>query len=159
MGVFRPLNKFWITLNGLSMSPLLKDQDEIHIAPVKSEELKIGDVLLFFDQHDRALTLHRLIELPMKTKGDFSLYAEENSVDSCLGKAIGFSRDQFYRELPGNNSLFTSWYLFMSKLRMKGGYRSKVAHLLLLISAKVFELCSAKTMSDHSEEQRVADLL
>lgn len=150
--------KFWVKYNGLSMSPLLKDQDVVLISALNKEDMKCGDILLFLDQTTKELTLHRLIDFPFQTKGDISLYAEMNPLDSCLGKAIGFKRGLFYRNLPSQNSIYNESYLCFSKLRMKGAIYRKLAHLFLLILTKLFEFCNEKTTLDHNEELLLTDL-
>jgi hypothetical protein len=152
------MNKFWIELNGKSMSPLLRHQDTVLIEPASIESLKYGDIILYFDQSCKELTLHRLIGFPMKTKGDLSLIAEFPLFDSSFGKAIGFKREKFYRKLPLQNSIFTTLYLIFSKLRMKGFFQRKVARVFLLILTITFELCSEKTKLDHRQEQLLTDL-
>ena len=152
------MNKFLIKLNGLSMTPLLCDQDEIQIESLNISDLKYGDIVLFLDQSSKKLTIHRLIDFPLKTKGDFSLLAEENSIDSCLGKATGIRRGNVYWDLPCSNSLFNTLFLFLSEMRMKGYFLRKLALALMIILTKVFVFCSDKTISNHNEVPTLNDL-
>lgn len=136
------MKKFWTTLNGHSMSPLLRDLDKVLIEPVAPSALKCGDIVLFLDLDSRELTLHRLISSSFDTKGDYSLYLEANSQDAFIGKAIGFSRDDFYRELPAHGSFFNKCFIFLSKLRMRGLFLRRISRLLQIILTKVFEFCT-----------------
>ncbi|RPJ74720.1 MAG: hypothetical protein EHM20_10145 [Alphaproteobacteria bacterium] len=151
------MNKYWIKFNGQSMSPLLRDNDEILIEPVGDEALKIGDVILFLDQSSKELTLHRLMALPLTTKGDFSLSSEVNPLNSHLGKALGFKRQGIYRALPGAESLFGKLFLYFSKQRAKGFFKRKMALVALVILTKTFEVCSEKTNSNHNEVPHLND--
>ena len=65
-----------IQVSGNSMQPFLKGGEIVEIAPLDAEYPKIGDIVLFRDQHGNPL-LHRLIRrryhngvLHLQTKGD-----------------------------------------------------------------------------------------
>lgn len=74
--------------------------DEVLIKSCALDEVCIGEVALFIDQNSKELTLHRLIESPLRTKGDNSYFFENNLIESFLGKAILIkTNDQFY-EIP-----------------------------------------------------------
>lgn len=152
------MKRFWINLKGKSMSPLLRENDQILIESTEIENLKCGEVILYFDPLSNELTLHRLIEIPLKTKGDLNLASENISRDSYFGRAIGFKRDLYYRTLPSRESVLNNLFLFCSKLRTKGFIQRKIAHLLLIIIARVFLSCSEKTRLSHSEELALTDL-
>ena len=151
------MKKFWINHKGLSMSPLLLEGDIILIEQKVPGDFSRGEIILFMDQTSKELTLHRLIEKPFRTKGDLSLCAETNSIDSYFGKAIGYKRGNFYKQLPDNNSFFCRFYLNFSKLRMNGFIMRKLGRVGLIILTKVFESCSEKTMLNHNEEQKLTD--
>jgi signal peptidase I len=138
---------FWIKLNGNSMSPLLHDQDNIFIAFVSYDQIKIGDIVLFKDHAIGELTLHRIIDFPFKTKGDFSLLHEENSIEFLLGKAMGFSRDKKYRSLDKFNNLFT----LFSKLRNENYFVRKIGLIGLHFMTIIFEFYSAIAKIDRSK--------
>lgn len=151
------MKNYWITLKGQSMSPLLHDLDQVLITPIILENLKCGDIVLFIDQSSKELTLHRLINFPFCTKGDFSLCFENNPSESFLGKAIGFRRDNIYRVFPSHGSLMNRCYMFFSIYRMKGFFLRKWAYVFLVILTMVFEFCSEKTKLDHNKEQMLID--
>ena len=142
--------KFWIRLNGQSMSPLLLDQDEILIEPTTFEKIKCGDIVLFKDAASTELTVHRLVAFPFYTKGDYSLIGETNHVGCFLGLAIGYKRGDQFRKISEHSNLF----LFFSKLRMKNYVVRKVGLMGLIVLATFFEFYSAKTKSDHTKVPR-----
>jgi hypothetical protein len=152
------MNEYWINYVGPSMSPLLQTNDQVLIEPIEATQLQCGDIILFLDQSSRELTLHRLIELPLQTKGDFSLGSEYVATDSILGRAIGFERLDYFRKFPIHNSKFNKLYLFLSKKRMEGRASRRMALVMLFILTKVFELCSDKTKLNHNKEQFLTDL-
>lgn len=147
------MNKFWIDLKGKSMSPLLLENDRILIESIAVEAVSVGDILLFIDQQSKEITLHRLIELPNKTKGDLSLLVEVFDPSTFLGKAVGFMRRDIYQSLPIDGSYFNLIFLKMSKLRMKGFFIRKMAYVMLLIFARFFLFYNGKTKLNHNEEQ------
>jgi signal peptidase I len=151
LGNFRPMNEklesFWIKLNGQSMTPMLLDQDLICIAPIRFDELKLGDIVLFKDQQSNELTIHRFINYPFTTKGDFSCVCEINPPNCLLGRAIAYRRADIVRNLIAFNNIF----LFFSKLRMSNYVIRKIGLIGLIISTFVFELYNAKTKSDHTK--------
>lgn len=140
--------KFWITLNGQSMSPLLQQQDEILIEPISLEKIKLGDIILFQDKESSELTIHRLIAFPFTTKGDFSLMSEENCSDCYLGRAVGFKRKDRFRELSYNQKAF----LTCSILRMSNFIMRKVGLFGLIYLTTFFEFYNAISKSDHTKE-------
>lgn len=152
------MKKFWINHKGLSMSPLLKDGDKILIDQNAIEDLKCGDIILFLDQSSKELTLHRLIDFPLKTKGDLNLCAEMNPLESCLGKAVGYRRNELYKTLPIADSTMSKCYLYLSKLRLKGFFLRKSSRYLLFVVTFIFEFYSEKTKLDHNEEHLLNDL-
>lgn len=152
------MNHFWIKLNGESMGPLLLDADEVVIEEVPFSSAKRGDVVLFLDQKSRELTLHRLIDFPFITKGDFSWCAEENPKEAFIGKAIGFSRHGAYRKLPASGSIMGLFTLTLSRHRMRGFVGRKMALIGLIFLSKIYAICSDKTRVDHSEELNLGDL-
>lgn len=141
---------FWIKLNGNSMMPLLSDQDDVLIRPI-GQDISPGDIILFQDSSSKELTLHRLIEKPFRTKGDFSLCSEINTIESCLGTAIAYRRNNSYRLLPSSNSFFAKTFTKACKLRLKGCFLRKLARVILVILTMLFEIYSEKTKSSHSE--------
>lgn len=152
------MKKYWIPLSGHSMGPFLKNADNILIEQVLIESLDRGDIILFLDQQSKELTLHRLVQFPLKTKGDFSLSFEDNPQGNFIGKAIGYNRDGHYRQLPGSGFRFNKIVLYFSKKRTKGYFVRKYAFTCLFILAKVFEFCSGKARICHNEEQSLSDL-
>ena len=122
-------NQFWIKLCGHSMSPILKDQDNIFIKPIKPDELNIGDVILFIDQESRELTLHRLIGFPLITKGDYSLIYESNPIENLIGKALAFEREACLYPVLNSRLL-----LACSKLRLS----NKAGRFLGLIGFLIY---------------------
>jgi len=133
--------KFWINLSGNSMFPVLRDQDQVLIDPVPYEKLFLGDVILIRDFYSSELVIHRLIEFPMKTKGDFSLVCETNPPDAYLGRACGYLRSDIIKDLPNYHGL----YLFFSKMRMSNYFTRKIALLGLLLTTVFWKFYSAKT--------------
>jgi signal peptidase I len=141
------LDSFWIKLNGQSMSPLLQDQDLICINPIRYDELKLGDIVLFKDQQSNELTIHRFVNYPFTTKGDFSCVGETNLPNCLLGCAVAYRRTDIVRNLTAFNSL----YCFFSKLRMSNYVIRKIGLIGLIILTNVLELYNAKTKSDHTK--------
>ncbi len=158
MGVVGSMKKFWINYLGQSMSPLLQDDDQILIESINPDQLNYGDVVLFLDQQSRELTLHRLIEFPLQTKGDFSLAYEANANEALLGRAIGFERKDYFRKFPASHSRFTKVFLLLSKLRMQGRTSRRIALGMLFILTKIFQFYSDKTKLNYNKEQFLADL-
>lgn len=152
------MKNFWIPYNGKSMSPLLKDRDQILIESVTLSELKQGDIILFLDKESHELTLHRIIELPFQTKGDFSLLLDSDSREGFLGRALGYERKYFYRKFPEHHSLFQKYFVLFSKGRMKGFFTRKLSLIQLMLLTSVFELLCEKTRSDRNREQLINDL-
>lgn len=136
---------------------MLRENDQILIESNDIENLKCGEIILYFDPLSNELTLHRLMEFPLKTKGDLNFASENISRDSYFGRAIGYKRDLYYRALPSSESLFNRLFLFCSTLRAKGFFQQKIAHLLLIIVARVFLSYSEKTRLSHSEELELTD--
>lgn len=140
------------------MSPLILANDEILIQEIQKADLFVGNIVLFLDQGSKELTLHRLINKPFTTKGDYSLLSETNPEENILGLAIGYRRGNFYRELPLQNSLFSKFYLMFSRMRVKEHWGNKLAKLILIFLTKYFEFYNGKTKLDHSEMQKLSDL-
>lgn len=132
---------FLIKLNGKSMAPLLHEQDEVIIKPISIDQIKCGDIVLFKDESSGELIVHRLIEFPFKTKGDYSITFEKNKVDSFLGLAVGVVRGDHTIAIPVKQKHF----LFFSKLRLGNYFTRKVGLIGLIISATFFEFYNAKT--------------
>lgn len=136
--------KFWIRFNGYSMSPLLHDYDELLIEPLDLNQVSCGEIVLFKDFNSQELTVHRLMELPFKTKGDFSLQYEENPSYTYIGRVIAFRRSDVYFQLS-QNRLLQKMFLFFSKMRTQNKLIRKIGLAGLFILVKTFSVYSAKT--------------
>lgn len=141
------IEKFWIKLNGQSMYPLLHDQDEILIAQVERDELELGDIVLFKDQGSKELTVHRFIEKPFITKGDYSLASESNPQETLLGVAVAYKRSDVVRNLSGFKKIF----VFFSKLRMSNYLMRKIGLLGLFILTILLGFYNAISKLDHTK--------
>lgn len=146
-------NFFWTTLNGHSMYPSLHDQDEILIQSIKMHELVLGDIVLFIDKDSRELTLHRLVDFPLKTKGDFSHICENNSEDFILGKGICYKRGLSTFAITNNK-----WVLVFSRMRLKNRIFRYVGLMGLFLISYFSRLYSAKTKLDHNKMPQEDDL-
>ena len=107
------------------MSPLLHDGDDILITVEGIDSLRSADIVLFYDQTSRELTLHRYIDDRLTTKGDFSCVSEVNSRDSVLGKAVGYKRKNIYKALPKSGSWIGRLFLLLSLMRLRGYFFRK----------------------------------
>ena len=87
------------------MSPTILSGDEVLIKSCSIDDVRIGEVTLFIDQNSKELTLHRLIELPLQTKGDNSYFFENNLIESFLGKAILIKKNNQFYEIPTSQKI------------------------------------------------------
>lgn len=89
-----------INPEGISMLPLIKaGRDSVYINSITFEEVKIGDIVLYRNEH-HILVLHRLIKktpTAFYTVGDNQLLsAGPYNRDALLGKMIGMERKDKY---------------------------------------------------------------
>jgi hypothetical protein len=153
------MKKFWIKLNGRSMSPLILDQDNILIVPfAPGDEIKCGDIVLLFESLTQQLVLHRYIDKLITTKGDFSICSEKTSPEICLGRAVAFQRENRFCSLTTSESFITQLFIFFSRLRMRGLFVRKFALVGLITLTKGHEFYNDKTSLSHSEVLCLADL-
>lgn len=158
MGVFRSMKCFWIKLSGHSMTPLLQSGDDILIAVQDPNDLRPADIVLFYDQTSKELTLHRFIGETLTTKGDFSCVLEVNPRESLLGKAIGYKRNNIYKKLPKSGSWIGRLFLLLSLMRMRGYFVRKYALLGLMVLTKFPVFDNDKTSLNHTEVPATYDL-
>ncbi len=101
------------TVTGTSMSPFLEEGDVVTLAPVKPEELKIGDLALV-RRSSGSLTLHRLVRkkrqpLRLLFKGDALTDADEPvTPDRVRGRVIEIQRAEKRLSLQGPLSTFVN---------------------------------------------------
>ena len=77
---------------GASMRPLFWPGDRFHIAPARSNQLRVGDIALV--ELGEQLAAHRVISVsPLVTRGD-SLLVDDGVVapEAVLGQVIAFTR-------------------------------------------------------------------
>ncbi len=151
------MKSFWIKLDGDSMSPLIEHGDEIFIQNVVAGEVLAGDIVYFKDQATGELTLHRLIELPMVTKGDYSILSESNSSNVLIGKATKVKSGKLICVLPSANSIWMKAFLRLSLLR-KNKIVSKLSRAIMIAMSYIFWRYNGKPTTGHSEKQLSCDL-
>lgn len=151
------MKSFWIKLQGDSMSPLIKNGDEVLIRNIAKNEVVPGDVVYFKNQDTKELTLHRLIELPMVTKGDYSILSESNSSNVLIGKATKVKSGKLICALPSANSLWMRAFLGLSLLR-KNKFVRKPSRAIMIAMSCIFWRYNGKPTTGHSEKQLSCDL-
>lgn len=128
--------QYWIDHVGLSMSPIIREGDQVLICPCTQDNVDEGDIILFGSKNNSELTLHRLLEKnPLLTKGDFSLAADEKTEIIILGKVKSVKRNNRVYFLK-NGRITTKILIALSKLRMGNFLTRKIArvfqHILCL---------------------------
>ena len=120
-----------VPFHGISMWPVLKDGDSL-LYSENTENLALGDVLLFRDPVNSEFVAHRLIELePITTKGDWSRHSEEIPRENVFGKVIGFNRNELTFLLntePKANQLV----IMLSKSLIKGNWFTRQLSRIVL---------------------------
>ncbi len=88
-----------IAVNGTSMHPTLQFGWRAYLAPVRGEELKIGDIAVF--RGERYLTIHRLVwkeragcAARLVFRGDYNRARERVDPSAVIGRVVAF-------EVPG----------------------------------------------------------
>jgi len=66
---------FRFCAKGFSMSPFVKDEDMITVAPVKKFPVRLGDIVAFVHPETKRLVVHRTI----KKKGDYFVIRGDNA--------------------------------------------------------------------------------
>lgn len=117
------MNSFWITFNGKSMHPFLRDEDELFVTEASS--WKTGDIVLYKDRASGELTVHRIISDNLQTKGDFSLCLDGNTPEDFLGKVMAVKRKGVVFKLQLSETQ-GSVLAFFSRLRLKGWWLRKI---------------------------------
>ena len=142
------LTPFWIPVKGNSMYPLIVDQDSVLIVPILAEAISLGDILLFKNHDTNELTLHRLIDFPLITKGDYSLLTESNQPVNLLGKAIECNHHNNFFNLSALKKTFC--YLSAKRNGEKSKIERSLALVGLMIFSSVLKFYNAKTTSSHT---------
>ncbi len=129
------LQNKWFKSFGMSMLPILHDQDIVHIIPIATSKIKIDDIVLY--HFDQGYITHRVIYTNPKknwllTKGDNNLLPDKKvsssrilgSVDSIHRKGDTIQLNDYY--------LFQSTYYFEEiKLVKKELDKNDIEHLFL----------------------------
>ena len=77
-----------VVIHGNSMSPALKDGDEINFDSYKKQNIKIGDILVV--NHPYSLN-KKIVKRVSKIKGDSLYFLEgDNSYESSDSKTFGY---------------------------------------------------------------------
>lgn len=93
------VNTLRLTVNGISMCPLILPGDIVVISA--SKEYKPSDILLY-PYKNEGLLLHRLLKVNERLfcKGDNAFRMEDISIDDVIGKVIGLQRNGKTLPLP-----------------------------------------------------------
>ncbi len=83
---------------GHSMHPQIRDGDEVQIAPLPEDDVRVGDILLYRSQLE-TVVVHRVIgvrtvegQVYFRLKGDLALHVENVPSAAVLGKVIRIER-------------------------------------------------------------------
>lgn len=115
-----------VTVQGISMDPVLKENDKVII--VRCESYDIGDVIVF-DYDEPFLVVHRIL---MKTsnqylcKGDNTFRLEQISKKKVLGKVKSIIRDNSMVSIPIVDEIFISRSLDVYREYKKNSFNNEL---------------------------------
>jgi hypothetical protein len=122
-----PMDEFTLKINGHSMSPLIKEGDELFLTT--KYQLKNSDIILFKDRNGEYIT-HRVIDLENSiSKGDFSTCSERFKKEEVLGVVESFKRRERIKKLDG--FFLNQIFLYLSKNRLKNKVVSRLSLYLM----------------------------
>jgi signal peptidase I len=71
LGIYVPYTMILLAIQGISMAPGLKPGDVLMVDPgISKETLRVGDVAVFRNATNGNAIAHRVVSLPLMTKGD-----------------------------------------------------------------------------------------
>jgi len=94
-----------VAVRGDSMTPLLKDGDEVKVATVFRNELRRGDLILFVREGE--LTVHRFLtgkDERFLEKGDAQARGNWHSWPEKMGRVVGIRRAGGWEDLSTDNA-------------------------------------------------------
>ncbi|MGE4357158.1 MAG: signal peptidase I [Candidatus Omnitrophota bacterium] len=114
----------WAQTQGKSMEPLIKEGDFVKIVPIKTEEIKRGDIVAFLSNgKEKIIIAHRLIKKKnnkLVTCGDSFILANDPPLEEerILGKVVAVRRNK--REIKLEKGIWYFYGKFISYLRIYG---------------------------------------
>ena len=138
-----------ITHKGRSMLPFVRENDIVHIKEL-SQDPQIGEVVLFYSEETKELTLHRLID-HFKTKGDWSKCDEAIDYNAIIGRLVSVER-------KNRNYIFPQWFATVIVFISKVGLPLLMKKLILTVLAKAFYLLDDRTILNRNKKLLANDL-
>ncbi len=105
-----------VTVNGISMLPMLRGGKDIAVIAQVDRELKVNDVPLYRVSGLDKFVLHRIIEITDKgyiIRGDNVYHTERVKKEDIIGVLKGFYRDGKYTDCATSKSY--RLYVFMTR--------------------------------------------
>jgi signal peptidase I len=105
-----------LAIQGISMAPGLKPGDVLMVDPgISKETLRVGDVAVFRNATNGNAIAHRVVSLPLMTKGDRNRDTDPLTEEWVYeGKGIRRNRNGTWKPLRHGRALaaFSKWGLF-----------------------------------------------
>jgi len=125
-----------INIKGSCMHPFIRKTDIVTVKPIKLEETKVGDVVVYARNSHHGFTLHRLIKKRrdhegreyLSTKGDANRHGDPAVYpEEIYGKVVTIERkdrtiiqlDTRYRHLQGYLLAKRSWIVGVLRILLK----------------------------------------
>jgi len=141
------LQSYSLPFKGLSMLPLLKDQDEV-IVNFSKKDVEVGDIVLI--RLDKELVVHRLIQIGQRNilKGDRSLHFDEISLTDILGTVEGLIRNQKEYRWGARGHIIKKYIAYCSH-KTQRGYPAAIRRFFYLIIFLLVQFSSLFFVSDN----------
>jgi len=140
------MQSYSLPFTGLSMLPLIIDQDEV-IVNFSKTEVEVGDIVII--RLDQELVVHRLVQTGQRNilKGDRSLHFDEISLKDILGKVEGFIRNQKTYRWGPTGHILKKYVAYCSRKTQKE-YPSIIRRFFYLLIFLLIQVASLFFVSD-----------